>query len=392
MMKLIDDVGFDSSFSFVFSPRPGTPAANLHDDTPHEVKLERLQHLQAAIEANVRRISASARRHGAAHPGRRPVAQGRQRADGPHRVQPHRQLRRRPARAAGRPDDRRAHHRRRCRTRCAPRCCCAKALEPERGLGASAARAAQPAHHRPSEPSRQHHGHRWPSCRRARTPPAPPAKPTRTGCAGPARQPPQAAPRSSRRHSSLASAVVASPTASAGREEVQQVPQRRPGAHASESTESGKIGVVLDGIKLTKRQLGRSPCRRRPNFIIRSMSVFALGLNHTTAPLDLRGRFAFAPEQTRAHPARLSRAAGAARGRGGDPLHLQPHRAVRAAPSPTLVHAGRRLAGRHRRREQPAAARTTPTCSKTAPPRGMPSASPAGSTRWCWASRRSSAR
>jgi tRNA-2-methylthio-N6-dimethylallyladenosine synthase len=59
MMKLIADVGFDSSFSFIFSPRPGTPAANLPDDTPHEVKLARLQHLQATIEDNVRRISAS---------------------------------------------------------------------------------------------------------------------------------------------------------------------------------------------------------------------------------------------------------------------------------------------------------------------------------------------
>ena len=59
MMKLIDDVGYDSSFSFVFSPRPGTPAANLADDTPQELKLKRLQHLQARIEENVRRISAS---------------------------------------------------------------------------------------------------------------------------------------------------------------------------------------------------------------------------------------------------------------------------------------------------------------------------------------------
>ncbi len=59
MMKLIEDVGFDASFSFVFSPRPGTPAAALHDDTPQEVKLKRLQHLQATIEANVRRISDS---------------------------------------------------------------------------------------------------------------------------------------------------------------------------------------------------------------------------------------------------------------------------------------------------------------------------------------------
>jgi tRNA-2-methylthio-N6-dimethylallyladenosine synthase len=59
MMKLIDDVGYDSSFSFVFSARPGTPAAALQDDTPHDVKLKRLQHLQARIEENVRRISSS---------------------------------------------------------------------------------------------------------------------------------------------------------------------------------------------------------------------------------------------------------------------------------------------------------------------------------------------
>ncbi|MGA0571809.1 tRNA (N6-isopentenyl adenosine(37)-C2)-methylthiotransferase MiaB [Variovorax sp. VNK109] len=59
MMKLIHDVGFDASFSFIFSPRPGTPAANLHDDTPHAVKLARLQQLQAAVDANVRRISAA---------------------------------------------------------------------------------------------------------------------------------------------------------------------------------------------------------------------------------------------------------------------------------------------------------------------------------------------
>ena len=59
LMKLIDDVGYDTSFSFIYSPRPGTPAATLHDDTPHEVKLKRLQHLQATIDENVRAISAS---------------------------------------------------------------------------------------------------------------------------------------------------------------------------------------------------------------------------------------------------------------------------------------------------------------------------------------------
>jgi tRNA-2-methylthio-N6-dimethylallyladenosine synthase len=52
-------VGFDNSFSFIFSPRPGTPAANLQDDTPHEVKLRRLQHLQSVINGNITRISES---------------------------------------------------------------------------------------------------------------------------------------------------------------------------------------------------------------------------------------------------------------------------------------------------------------------------------------------
>src|SRR5450830_920346 len=59
MMKLIDDVGFDTSYSFVFSPRPGTPAANLADDTPYEVKLKRLQHLQAVVQDNANKISQS---------------------------------------------------------------------------------------------------------------------------------------------------------------------------------------------------------------------------------------------------------------------------------------------------------------------------------------------
>ena len=59
MMQLIEELNFDNSFSFIFSPRPGTPAANLPDDTPHEIKLRRLQQLQAAINANIGRISAS---------------------------------------------------------------------------------------------------------------------------------------------------------------------------------------------------------------------------------------------------------------------------------------------------------------------------------------------
>jgi tRNA-2-methylthio-N6-dimethylallyladenosine synthase len=59
LMKLVHDVGFDQSFSFIFSPRPGTPAAALEDSTPYEVKVKRLQELQAAIEANTLRISES---------------------------------------------------------------------------------------------------------------------------------------------------------------------------------------------------------------------------------------------------------------------------------------------------------------------------------------------
>jgi tRNA-2-methylthio-N6-dimethylallyladenosine synthase len=48
-MRLIDEVGFDNSFSYLYSPRPGTPAAVLRDDTPHEVKAVRLKRLQDRI-------------------------------------------------------------------------------------------------------------------------------------------------------------------------------------------------------------------------------------------------------------------------------------------------------------------------------------------------------
>jgi len=56
-LTLIDEVGFDASFSFIYSPRPGTPAAGLADDTPKAVKLERLQEVQARIEAHALAIS-----------------------------------------------------------------------------------------------------------------------------------------------------------------------------------------------------------------------------------------------------------------------------------------------------------------------------------------------
>lgn len=58
-MKLVEAVGFDDSYSFIYSSRPGTPAADLPDDTPPQVKLERLQRLQDKIEQQARAISQS---------------------------------------------------------------------------------------------------------------------------------------------------------------------------------------------------------------------------------------------------------------------------------------------------------------------------------------------
>lgn len=58
-MKLIDDVGFDASFSFIYSTRPGTPAAELADDTPADVKTARLMRLQKRIEELAGAVSAA---------------------------------------------------------------------------------------------------------------------------------------------------------------------------------------------------------------------------------------------------------------------------------------------------------------------------------------------
>ena len=49
-LKLAEDLAYDDAYSFIYSPRPGTPAANLQDDTPHEEKVERLQRLQAVVQ------------------------------------------------------------------------------------------------------------------------------------------------------------------------------------------------------------------------------------------------------------------------------------------------------------------------------------------------------
>ncbi len=56
-MKLIEDVKFDESFSFIYSQRPGTPASDLQDDTPHQTKLERLYRLQERIRLNAQTFS-----------------------------------------------------------------------------------------------------------------------------------------------------------------------------------------------------------------------------------------------------------------------------------------------------------------------------------------------
>lgn len=56
-IKLIEEVNFDESYSFIYSARPGTPAADFIDDTPHEVKLSRLHQLQAKIQQQADAIS-----------------------------------------------------------------------------------------------------------------------------------------------------------------------------------------------------------------------------------------------------------------------------------------------------------------------------------------------
>jgi tRNA-2-methylthio-N6-dimethylallyladenosine synthase len=57
LLQMVKELQFDNSFCFIFSPRPGTPAANLSDDTPYEVKLRRLQTLLALVESQATVIS-----------------------------------------------------------------------------------------------------------------------------------------------------------------------------------------------------------------------------------------------------------------------------------------------------------------------------------------------
>jgi len=57
LLKMVEELNFDNSFCFIFSPRPGTPAANLSDETPYEIKLKRLQTLLTLVESQANQIS-----------------------------------------------------------------------------------------------------------------------------------------------------------------------------------------------------------------------------------------------------------------------------------------------------------------------------------------------
>ena len=59
LLSLVEEIKFDNSYCFIFSPRPGTPAANLKDDIPREVKVKRLQTLTNVIDKNILAISQS---------------------------------------------------------------------------------------------------------------------------------------------------------------------------------------------------------------------------------------------------------------------------------------------------------------------------------------------
>ena len=73
-MKLIGDVNFDVSYSFIFSARPGTPAADMVDDVPEEEKKQRLYILQERINQQADGLEPSYARHRPAHPGGRHLA------------------------------------------------------------------------------------------------------------------------------------------------------------------------------------------------------------------------------------------------------------------------------------------------------------------------------
>lgn len=119
------------------------------------------------------------------------------------------------------------------------------------------------------------------------------------------------------------------------------------------------------------------------------MSVWALGLNHTTAPLDLRGRFAFALDQI--EPTLKGLRESLARQPEATLLSTCNRTEIYCASDRSdLDHTLEWLA--HRGGVSPALLRSTPTRWKAARRRATRFASPAGLIRWCWASPRSSAR
>ena len=73
-MQLVEDVDFDGAFSFAYSPRPGTPAAELADQVPPAVQQARLEALQARLDAPIPRVQRGDGRHAAARAGDRPLA------------------------------------------------------------------------------------------------------------------------------------------------------------------------------------------------------------------------------------------------------------------------------------------------------------------------------
>ena len=117
-LELIADVGFDQSFSFIYSRRPGTPAASLPDDVPHDVKQKRLKSCRRRSTAQARRISesmvGSMQRVLVEKPSRRDPRAAR----GPHREHALGELRRSASRCSTASPEV-PHHRGACGTRCA---------------------------------------------------------------------------------------------------------------------------------------------------------------------------------------------------------------------------------------------------------------------------------
>ena len=91
-MKLIEDVGFDFSYSFVYSQRPGTPAADLAGRNPGSAEKRALERAAAPPEPTGLRDQPTNGRFDPAHPGHRLLEKRPRRAAGPYREQPNRQL------------------------------------------------------------------------------------------------------------------------------------------------------------------------------------------------------------------------------------------------------------------------------------------------------------